>query len=111
MLMKVAVVFFIFALVAAVAGSIPATGPVYRVTLTEPASVNGTALKAGEYRVAVTGGKAMFVLGKESLEVAVKVEEAAKKFDGNRIQFDNSNNANAIKEICVGGTKTKLIFN
>ena len=87
MLMKVAVVFFVFALVAAVAGSIPATGPVYRVTLTEPASVNGTALKAGEYRVAVTGGKAMFVLGKESHEVAVKVEEAAKKFDGNRIQF------------------------
>jgi hypothetical protein len=111
MLMKVAVVFFVFALVAAVAGSIPAAGPVYRVTLTEPASVNGTALKAGEYKVAVNAGKAIFVLGKESHEVAVKVEEAAKKFDGNRIQFDNQNNANAIKEICIGGTRTKLIFN
>jgi hypothetical protein len=111
MLMKLAVVFCVFALVAAVAGSIPATGPVYRVTLTEPASVNGTPLKAGEYRVAVNAGKATFVLGKESHEVAVKIEEAAKKFSGNQIQFDNRNNANAIKEICIGGTKTKLIFN
>jgi len=111
MLMKLAVVFCVFALVAAVAGSIPAKGPVYRVTLSEPASVNGTALKPGEYRVAVTAGKATFMLGKESHEVSVKVEEAAKKFDSNRVQFNNENNTNAIKEICVGGTKTRLIFN
>jgi hypothetical protein len=108
---KFVVVFCVVALAAAIAGSIPAKGPVYHITLTDPSAVNGVALKAGEYRVTVNAGKATFVLGKESHEVAVKVEESTKKFSDNSIQFDRKGDQNMIKIICVGGTKTKLLFN
>jgi hypothetical protein len=111
MLTKLAVAFCVLALAAAFAGSIPAKGPAYRVTLNEPAVVNGVPLKAGEYRVIVNAGKAAFQIGKETQEVAVKVEENAKKFGENQIMYDRRGDQNVIREICLGGSKTKLTFN
>ena len=111
MLTKFVVAFCILALAAAFAGSIPAKGPVYHVTLTEPSVVNGVALKAGEYKVTVNAGKATFVSGKVSEEVAVKVEENTKKFSDNQIQFNREGEKNVVKVICLGGSKTKFLFN
>ena len=56
--------------------------------------VNGVALKAGEYKVIVNAGKATFVNGKVSEEVAVKTEESAKKFSDNQIQFNREGDKN-----------------
>jgi hypothetical protein len=111
MLTKFVTVFCVLALAAAFAGSVPAKGPTYHITVTEPATVNGVALKVGEYRVTLGADKATFVLGKESHEVAVKVEQNAKKFDTNQLQFSRQGDQNLLKVICVGGTKTKLVFN
>jgi hypothetical protein len=47
MLTKLAIAFSILALSAAFAGTIPAKASASQVTLSEPAVVNGTALKAG----------------------------------------------------------------
>jgi hypothetical protein len=111
MFTKFVVAFCVLALAAAFAGSIPAKGPSYYVTITEPVSANGIVLKPGEYRVIVNADKATFVLGKEVQEVAVKVEQNAKKFADNQIQYDRKGDRNEIKFICLGGSKTKLLFN
>ena len=111
MITKFVVAFCVLALAAAVAGSIPAKGLTYRVTLTEPASVNGIVLKPGDYRVTVNANKATFVLGKESNEVSVKIEENTRKFSDNQIQYDRKGDQNVIKFICLGGSKTRLAFN
>ena len=46
----------------------------YRVTLSQPSTVKGNQLKAGEYRLNLENQKLTMVSGKQSVEVAVKVE-------------------------------------
>ncbi|HTS62846.1 MAG TPA: hypothetical protein VMH28_12540 [Candidatus Acidoferrales bacterium] len=110
MLTKFILAFGILALVA-FAGSIPAKLPVYRVTLTESVSIHGTALKAGEYRVAVSDAKVTFIHEKETHEVPAKVETGAKKYSNTEVQYEQNGGQATIKEICLGGTKTRLLFN
>src|SRR6266496_4311391 len=105
---KFIIAFCIVALATAFGGSVPAKGPVFHVTLSEAATANGTALKAGEYRVTVNADKATFAMGKESHEVAVKVETNEKKYDNNQVIFSKQGEQNLVKQICVGGTKTRL---
>jgi hypothetical protein len=111
MLTKFVVAFCLLALAAAVAGGIPAKGPTYHVMIAEPSTVNGVLLKAGQYRLTLNANKATFVLGKESHEVAVEIEENTKKFSDNQIMFDRKNDQNVVKVIYLGGTKTSLVFN
>ena len=111
MLTKFFVAFSILALVAAIAGTVPAKGPVCQVTLTESAVVNGTALKAGDYKVIVNESKVTFVKDKQSQEIPAKVEAGAKKYDQNEVQYEHAGNQTTIKEICLGGTKTRVVFN
>jgi hypothetical protein len=108
---KFAVAFSILALVAASAGTVPTKGTTRQVILTESAVIKGTALKAGEYRVNVGDSKVIFTLNKESNEIPAKIETSEKKFDQNQVQYDHVGNQTTIKEICLGGTKTRLIFN
>jgi hypothetical protein len=111
MFTKFAVAFSVLALAAATAGSIPVKGPTRQVILTEPAVVQGTALKAGEYKVSLAENKVTFIMGKELSEVPVKIETGEKRYDQNQVQYDHLGSQTTIKEICLGGTKTKLIFN
>lgn len=108
MLTKFVLAFSILALVAAFAGS---TAAVAHVTLTKPAVINGTALKAGDYRLLIGDGKVTFTIDKESHEVAAKIETGAKKFDVNQVQYDAVGSQATIREICLGGTKTRIVFN
>ena len=110
MLTKFVLAFSLLALVA-FAGSIPAKLPTYHVVLTEAASINGTTLKAGTYRVAVSDSKVIFTLDKATLEVAAKVQAGEKKFPENQVQYDQKSGQTTIREICLGGTKTRLVFN
>lgn len=111
MLTKFLVAFSILALVAAVAGTVPAKVSTYNVTLSAPAVVKGAALKAGDYKVSVGADKVTFTMGKESREVPAKVETDATKHPENQIRFDQVGNQNTITEISFGGSKTRLVFN
>ena len=112
MLTKFVVAFCVLALAAGFAGSVPTKTATYHVVLSEPATVNGTvALKAGEYRVTVAGDKVTFQIGKDSKEVAAKVETTEKKFEQNMVQYLELDKKIAVKEICFGGSKTKVVFN
>jgi len=110
MLIRFVLAFSLVALVA-FAGSIPAKVATYHVTLTESVSINGTALKAGAYKVAVNEGKVLFILDKESREVPAKVETGTRKYSDTQVQYEQNGGQTTIKEICLGGTKTRLVFN
>lgn len=112
MIKKFVLAFAILALVAAFAGTVPAGGSNYRITLLQPSVVKGIELKPGEYRINVLNEKATFILGKVSVEAPVKVESVEKKFDSTAIRYTaQPDGKSSISEIRVGGTKTRLLFN
>jgi hypothetical protein len=108
MLTKFVLAFSILALVAALAGTLPAAA---HVTLSKPAVVNGTALKAGDYRLLIGNGKVTFNIDKQSFDIPAKIQTGDKKFDVNQVQYDVVGSQTTIREIALGGTKTRLIFN
>ena len=72
--------------------------------------VSGTDLKAGDYRIEVAGDKAMIHSGKISVEAAVTVQEAEKKFSATTVRYSVIDGKYRIKEIRLSGTKTLLVF-
>jgi hypothetical protein len=81
----------------------------YRVNLSEPTWVGQTQLKAGEYQVTVDGDKVTFKQGKNVIAVPAKVETNASKFSDNRMDFKTENGQSKLKELDLGGTKSKIM--
>lgn len=84
-------------------------GKTYDLKLYDTAMVGGTELKAGEYRVEVNDNKAVIKGGKVSKEAPVKVETVDAKFPTTTVRL-TAGEKPQIKEIRLGGTKTKLVF-
>jgi hypothetical protein len=99
-----------FVLAFAILGLAAANAATYRVTFSQPSKVEGKELKAGEYRLNVENSKLTIVKGKESVEVAVKVQTGATKFDSTAVRYTGAGDKVSIKEIRLGGTKTTLLF-
>lgn len=97
---------FSFASLAILASAAPA----YKVTLTEPAVIAGSVVKAGEYRIVVNGDKATLTSGKMTLEVPVKVETGTQKFQFTSVESRNEAGKTMLDDIHVGGTSTTLVF-
>jgi hypothetical protein len=106
MFKKFVLAFAILALAAAFAGTVPSVHS-YRLTLVQPAVVNGTELKPGEYRLNVDTTKITLVLGKVSVEAPATIEAVERKFDNTAIRYTGK----TIAEIRLGGTKTKIVLN
>lgn len=106
MLKKLSFAFAILALASAFAGTVPAVRS-YRITLAQPAVVNGTELQPGDYRLNVDASKITLVKGKQSVEAAVRVDSVESKFDSTAIRYTGKN----IAEIRLGGTRTKIVLN
>jgi len=90
----------------ALAVAFAATATKYHVTLTQTSVVNGTELKAGDYKVEVEGDKATFKQGKTTVETPVKVQEAPQKNFTNEIRYEGDK----VQEIRIGGKHTILLF-
>ena len=84
----------------------------FHITLSSPAQVGGVQLKAGEYELVPEQSKVRFidVLTRHTVEAEAKIEDGARKFSQTAIQEDTVNCASQIKEIDLGGTKTKIEF-
>ena len=100
----------ILAFAVAFAGTVPGVGS-YKLTLLQPTVVNGTTLKAGDYRINLANEKVTIIDGKFSMEAPAKVETAEKKFDTTMIRYNEQGGKSVLSEIRLGGTKTRLIFN
>ncbi len=83
-----------------------ASAATYNVTLIQKSVVKGTELKPGEYRMNVENGKVTFTKGKQKVETQAQVQTADKKYDSTSIVYAGD----SIREICIGGAKTKLVF-
>ena len=105
MLKRFVLSFAILALAVATAGTVPGSHS-YTITLVQPAVVNGTTLKPGEYRLHVDVTKVSLTQGKQVIEIpTAKIENVEQKFETTAIRYDNGK----IAEIRVGGTKTRVV--
>jgi hypothetical protein len=84
----------------------------YEITLTTATKAGSVQLKAGSYSVKLDGDKAVFtdVNTDKHFTVPVKVENAAKKFEGTRVDTTNDGKVDTIKDIQFGGSTTQLDF-
>jgi hypothetical protein len=78
----------------------------YTLNLTAPVWVGQNELKPGSYTFQVEGEKVIFKTRKETFESPVAVEKADKKYSETSMNSADSK----IKEIHVGGTNLKLVF-
>jgi len=78
----------------------------YKVNLPNKMWVGTTELKAGDYRVEVTGNKAVFKMGKQTVEVPATLQTGTAKYA--ETELDASQDK--LKEIHVGGTTSKIVF-
>lgn len=102
---KLIVIFAILGLAAAFAGSIPGVAS-FRVTLRHPSVMNGTELKAGEYRLTLGDSKVTLIQDKQTFVVNATIENGENKFDTTVVRYSIKDDKAVIGEIRLGGTKT-----
>ena len=107
---KLIVLFALFALVAAIAGTVPVTGPSYSIKLLRPSVVKGIVLQEGEYRLNVGKENITIGNGKVSVDAPVQIETAETKFNTTAVRYIEQAGKSVIAEIRVGGTKTRIVF-
>jgi hypothetical protein len=75
-----------------------------------PATVGGSELKVGEYKIDVKDNIAVIRQGRTSVEAPVKVETVPEKIASTSIRYETADGKLRIQEIRLGGTTTKLVF-
>ena len=95
---------------ATVALAVASAASSYRVTLFQPAVLNGTELKPGDYKVTIKENKAVLTSGKTSVEANVKQETATTKFNATTVRYTDAQGKYHVQEIRLGGTNTRLVF-
>jgi len=107
MLKKFVLAFAILAVALATAGTVPGSRT-YTITIIQPAVLNGTHLKPGDYRLVVEPAKVTLLVGKDKLDLpTAKVESVEQKYDATAIRYTGDK----IEEIRLGGTKTHILMN
>jgi hypothetical protein len=85
----------------------------YRVTISTAATAGSAQLQAGDYKMILDASRVRFThlfTGKE-VEVAAKIDDSAeRKFDNTLIHWRKVESGSAISEICLRGTKTRVVF-
>jgi len=88
-----------------------ASAKTFTITLNQKAVLAGTELKAGEYRLDLQDTKLIVkASGKQVIESTVKVENSDSKFDSTSIRYASGDGKYKVREIRVGGTTLKLLF-
>ena len=87
-----------------------AAGKSYTLQILDPVMAGATELKPGEYKVNVDNDKAIIQKGKISAENPVKMETADTTYGQTSVLLVKSDGKLHLKEIHLGGTKTKLVF-
>ncbi len=82
----------------------------FRISLTQPSIVKGNQLKAGDYNLDVQKDSVVIAQGKHRLEVPATIESTGKKYGRTQILFNESNGKLSIRQIELGGTSTRVVF-
>jgi hypothetical protein len=83
----------------------------FRVTLFQSSLGKGTQLNAGNYRMDLNNGQLIIRNGKQKLQVPVAVENADQTFHSTRVLYTQENGKYSIREIQLGGTRTRVLLN
>ncbi len=85
----------------------------YDITLSNASRAGNLQLDPGAYKVALDGSKVRFTAvktGKE-FETTAKVENVNRKFSETAVETKKVDGSDAIQEIDLAGTRTKVEFN
>ncbi len=84
----------------------------YELTLSSTTKVGSLELKPGQYTLKVQGDKAIFtyVDTAKQFTTNVKVEATDQKFETTRVDASKTGNVDVVKDIELGGSKTRLQF-
>jgi len=84
----------------------------YEINLDSDSKAGNATLKAGKYNVAVDASKVRFIdaTSGKSTEADGKVVTADKKFTNTMVDSSQVNGVAEIREIDLGGTKTRIEF-
>ena len=93
-----------------VAGLALASGKSYNFTVLEPVLLGTTTLAPGDYKVEITGDKAVVSSKKFHEEAPAKLESSENKYNTTTVRYDNGDGKMHMQEIHVGGTRTKIVF-
>jgi hypothetical protein len=94
----------------ALAGMAIASAAQHRITLFEESIVNGTTLKPGDYKLVITGDKAMLSRGSQKVEAPISVQKADAKYRATSVRYNSGEGTFKVQEIRLGGTDTKVVF-
>jgi hypothetical protein len=101
----------LFVLFAVAALTVASAAQNYKITLFQESMVAGSTLKPGDYKLVVDGEKVVISKGKETVETTAKLETNQDKFSSTSVRYENGDGKYRVKEIRLGGTNTKLVFN
>jgi hypothetical protein len=84
----------------------------YELTLSSPTKVGSLQLKPGQYTLKVQGDKATFTFVETSKQFTtdVKIQTTDQKFDTTRVDASKDGGVDVVKDIELGGSKTRLEF-
>jgi len=91
---------------ASVALAVATAASSYNVTFYQPVMVNGSELKAGDYKLELKDKTAVIKQGKTATEAPVTVQNDSQKFQRTAVRL----NGNQVEEIRIGGTSTRIVF-
>jgi hypothetical protein len=90
----------------AVAALAVAAGNSYTVRLYQTASIGGAEFKPGEVKLDLTDNKVVLKQGKTTAAATASVQSSTTKFSSTTVDTSDGR----IREIRLGGTTTKLVF-
>jgi len=92
--------------------SLASAAKVYEIVLSSPTKVGNVQLKAGSYHLRIDGGNAVFTEEETSKKFTapVKVENTDQRFDQTVVNTSVTDGAAKVKDIQLGGSKTRLSF-
>jgi len=94
-----------------VAGMAFASAKSFTVSFLLPATIGGTELQAGDYKLELQDQKIVIKHGRKTTEAAVKIETGDAKYPSTKVRYAIADGQNKVEEIQVGGTNMKLVLN
>ena len=91
---------------ASVALAVASAASSYNVTFYQPVMINGTELKAGDYKLELTDKTAIIKQGGTVAAAPVPIHTGNQKYDRNIVRLDRRQ----VEEIRIGGTGTRVVF-
>lgn len=91
---------------ASVALAVASAASSYNVTFYQPVMINGSELKAGDYKLELKDKTAVIKQGKAVTEAAVTIQNDSQKYQRTAVRLNGSQ----VEEIRIGGTNTRVVF-